>query len=1332
VGIGISALTFDFFFLTPRYHFSLAPTAYPRFIAFTAAAVVIRYLIRSREEKIRKNARELRELIDFIPHHVLLLDPTGRLLEANQMVLDYTGRTLEQMKNLETAERIRRDIHPDDIEKARGERQRSLAKGLPFEIERRALGRDGKYRWFLFRYKPLVDESGEVSRWLCTATDIEELKREDERLRLAVDATPAYIHTARPDGLVDHLNQRWLDYMGLPMDAALVFCDLLDIRKPQPDLSSWDFSSVIHPDDLAGITDTWKQIVTTGKPADHEARVRRFDGTYRWFLFRAAPLYDKDRKIIKWYGASTDIEDRKRAEEELRQKEIEIANQLRQVINTTPGLAWTAGPDGAADFLNQQWLEYAGLTMEKAIGWGFLIAIHPDDMPSMMEDWQTALSTGGSFETEGRVRRHDGEYRRFLFRGSPLRDGEGNIVKWVGIDTDVEDRRRAEDALRASEQSLRLIVDSIPGLVHAMTPTGEVEIVSQQVMDFFGKTFEELKDWTPLLHPDDHERVLAVWRRSLETGQPVDIEHRVLRSNGMYTWVHSRGLALRDAEDHITRWYYLITEIDERKKAEEKLRRSEAYLLEAQRLSHTGSLGCKVSAGEMIWSDETFRIFEYDGTTKPTLERILQQVHPEDRAMVQEQADHAMHDGEDCDLEFRLLLPDESIKHLHLVAHAARDEAGSLELLGAVTDISERKRAHEALRRSESYLLEGQRLTHTGSFGWRVAGKNPTYLSEECLRIYGFDPDKGMPSWEERLQRVHSEDQARWHEVIERAIEEKSGYEVDYRIILPCGTLKYIHVVGHPMFGESGDLVEFIGTAMDITERWKAEEALRESEHHLRLLIEAIPALIWCAMPGEGKVVYTNQRFCGYAGRTLDELLECKWMTLIHPDDVETTRLSWRHALETGEPHEITHRIRRGDGEYRWFRTLAEPLRDRENRITQWYGLNIDIDDNRKMEEDLRQSEEKFRLMIDTIPALVWCATPEGGPAFINKRMATYTGVAEDQSSKVARNSGDGSEPFSPIWYWREMMHPDDFDSTLPIWTNCLRTGDSYNVEFRLRRSDGAFRWFQIWGEPFRDQSGRIVNWYGINVDIDDSRKMADALRTTQARLARATQIATVAELSASIAHEINQPLAAVVANGDACESWLSTEPPNLERARLAVQRIIRDGNAAAEVIQRIRSLFKQTTPSKVALDMNEVIGEVLRLLANEVQRKKIVVETDLNPNLPKTLADRVQMQQLMVNLANNAIDAMEGMIDRPKSLILRSRRNGPDTILIEVCDHGSGLADVERVFEPFFTTKDKGMGMGLSICCSIIDVHEGTLWAQQNENEGTTFSFTLPILTEN
>jgi len=225
-------------------------------------------------------------------------------------------------------------------------------------------------------------------------------------------------------------------------------------------------------------------------------------------------------------------------------------------------------------------------------------------------------------------------------------------------------------------------------------------------------------------------------------------------------------------------------------------------------------------------------------------------------------------------------------------------------------------------------------------------------------------------------------------------------------------------------------------------------------------------------------------------------------------------------------------------------------------------------------------------------------------------------------------------------------------------------------------------------------------------------------------------QIATVAEMSASIAHEINQPLASVVTNAHACQTWLSHDPPNLERAQATLDRIIRDGHSAAEVVRRIRALFKEAAPVKAPLDMNQIVAEVLRVLSDELRDNSIIVETELAADLPRIAGDHVQIQQTLINLVHNATEAMAGLTDRPKSLVLKSRRQGEE-LVIEVRDHGVGIKDPALVFEPFFTTKESGMGMGLSISRSIVEAHGGRIWATANEDAGTTFSVALPLASE-
>src|SRR5437899_2176094 len=281
----------------------------------------------------------------------------------------------------------------------------------------------------------------------------------------------------------------------------------------------------------------------------------------------------------------------------------------------------------------------------------------------------------------------------------------------------------------------------------------------------------------------------------------------------------------------------LTKEVLQRQRVEKALLRSEAYLAEAQRVSHTGSFGWSVSSGHIVWSDETFRIFECDPANKPTVQVILQRTHPKDRAFVQETLDQVARDKKAFDFEHRLLMPDGSLKYVRVVGHPSTNyESGDFEFVGAVTDITESKRVEESLRRSEGYLAEAQRLTHTGSWVWRVSGRDALHLSEEWYRVYGFDPEAGVPSWEERLQRIHQEDRALWQTTIDRAIGEKSDYEVEFRILLPAGTVRYIHTVGHPVVSASGDLEQFVGSSIDVTERKRAE-ALRDGESRILEMI---------------------------------------------------------------------------------------------------------------------------------------------------------------------------------------------------------------------------------------------------------------------------------------------------------------------------------------------------------------------------------------------------------------------------------------------------------------------------------------------------------------
>jgi PAS domain S-box-containing protein len=369
----------------------------------------------------------------------------------------------------------------------------------------------------------------------------------------------------------------------------------------------------------------------------------------------------------------------------------------------------------------------------------------------------------------------------------------------------------------------------------------------------------------------------------------------------------------------------------------------------------------------------------------------------------------------------------------------------------------------------------------------------------------------------------------------------------------------------------------------------------------------------------------------------------------------------------------------------------------------------------------LRDRERELSQLVDMVPVNIRRLSPEGETIFFNKRLVDLLGMDTAQLSKRGMSGVAGT--------LRTFVHPDDAASLEETMRRSLATGEAYAARYRLRRTDGVYRWVEGRGEPVRDENGKIVQWYAISIDIDDemrAQQAEEALRKASDKLAVATQAASLAELSASIAHEVNQPLAAIVANSHACQRWLSAEPPNMERAKITVERVIRDANSAADVVSRIRALFKQSVETRTSTTLPGVIAEARDLIAEEAARRRVRMDVDVEDNLPLVAFDRVQLQQVLINLMRNGMDAMDSIAD-DRALAMRVRRMG-DVVRTEISDRGRGVEFPDKIFEPFFTTKQNGMGMGLAICRTIVESHGGRLWVENNDPPGATFIFTLPV----
>ncbi|HEU4890749.1 MAG TPA: PAS domain S-box protein [Vicinamibacterales bacterium] len=620
--------------------------------------------------------------------------------------------------------------------------------------------------------------------------------------------------------------------------------------------------------------------------------------------------------------------------------------------------------------------------------------------------------------------------------------------------------RQAEETLRANELNFRLTVDNIPGMVHTMTAAGGVEFVNHQILDYFGKTLEELNDWHTLIHPDDRSRVVEGWTHSVTTGEPYDAEHRVLAADGTYRWLHVRGLPLRDFSGNIVRWYNLLTDIDDRKRAEQELRRSEtrkAAILDS-------ALDCIVTI------DHQGCITEFN----PAAERTFG--HRRDEVLGQQLADvivpptlRARHrDG----LARYLATGETRVlgKRIEMTAVRADGREFPTELAitripldgppsftGYLRDITERKQAEEKLRRSEAFLVEAQLLSQVGSFSWQVATDEITW-SEQLYRIFGIDRDAPV-TFEVIASRVHPEDLPAFQEQVARSRQDGSDVQLEIRLLMPDRTVKYIHVVAHCR-EDSGER-EYIGAVQDVTQR--------------------------------------------------------------------------------------------------------------------------------------RHSE--------------------------------------------------------------------------------------------------------------------------------------DVLAKARSELAHVARVTSLGVLTASIAHEVNQPLAGIMTNAGTCLRMLDADPPNLEGARETVRRTIRDGNRASDVMTRLRALFSKKDFSLESLDLNEATREVIALSLSDLRRHRVILQSELADDLPFVTGDRIQLQQVILNLLRNASDAMVDVHERPRTLLVKTEPESGNRVRVTVRDVGVGLSpqNLDSLFDAFYTTKSGGMGIGLFVSRSIIERHHGRLWAQPNDGPGATFLFTIP-----
>jgi PAS domain S-box-containing protein len=717
----------------------------------------------------------------------------------------------------------------------------------------------------------------------------------------------------------------------------------------------------------------------------------------------------------------------------------------------------------------------------------------------------------------------------------------------------------------------------------------------------------------------------------LASGEPLENELRHLGINGEYRWFLVRAVPLRDAHGTILKWHGILTDIDDRKRAEAlltgekrilemvakgdslaqildslcRLAEEQAsgvlasiLLLEGNRLRHGGAPSLPKAYIDAIDGAVIGPAVGSCGTAAYRGEQVIVEDIATDPLWADYREAALPHSLRAC-WSTPVLSSQGKVFATFAMYYREprRPSTRDQEIIEQITYLAgvaiERKLTQDALRRSESYLTEAQRLTQTGSWAFSPGtGKTP-YWSDEAFRIWGFDPQLGPPDVQAVLQRIHPEDRERMRGLFESKFEgcRTLDVETDHRILLPDGTLKYVQGISHLVFDEAGGIAEYLGTAADVTERKRFEEALRRSEAYLAEAQKLSHTGSWAYDPAAERAIYWSEEMCRIFG------LDPK----------------------------------------------ASSLPDRE--------------------------------------------------------------------------------------LFQRMMHPDDRDKFNERVEKAYLEKTDFVQDYRIVLPDGTVKHLHEIGHPVLDETGKIIEYLGTEVDVTElklAEEGRERLRQIEADLARINRVSMMGELTASLGHEIKQPIAAAVSNAEACLQWLARDKPDLAEVSEAATEMVKEARRAAEIITRVRSLFKKDEIKREVLNLNEVIADTVSLIREEADRRAITVRTELDSEIPRISADRVQLQQVLINLMLNGLEAMK---DTEGELIIRSQRNDEGRALISVSDAGAGLPNgaSDKIFDAFFTTKPQGTGMGLAISRSIIESHGGRLWASSNRGPGATFYFTLP-----
>ncbi|MEO9229725.1 MAG: PAS domain-containing protein [Devosia sp.] len=1092
----------------------------------------------------------------------------------------------------------------------------------------------------------------------------------DTQFSRLVDALPGMVWTMFSNGQFDYVNSSWCEYTGNTFDEC----------------RGTSFRAIVHPDDLDRMAHHWQAIVAFGEPLELQARMRRFDGEYHRFLLQIRPLADEAGMSTMWCGVGTDIEHSLQLEDD---GEIPKA-ALHQLVNAIPTLVSLMTPEGALEFVNELSLEYFGASLEELKSWPAGGTVHPADLPLVIATWMDAVHTGEPYDIDHRIRNAAGIYRWFRVRGLPLRNQAGFITGWFVIETDIDDHKRNIILLAGENRLLEM-------LVSGYSFQQSLEALCQIVED----AFDECDAIVVLKDPSDRKLTLGA-----APHLPSAFLNRVL--DGPVT-IDSGPIPMA---------------------LELNIQVISADLCSETRWSAAGLSVLAVSHGlRAVWATPIRSPKETACGALAIYCRCPRSPTLQEQLLIQRLCNMA-----------------------------------SLNI--------DRHRSQIALKLAlEEATLSGNRLRAmidaVPGFMWCTeADGNVEFLNQHWREYTGqsLEESRGK-AW---IQKVHPQDVlpfiTYWDGMLKMG--EPGSFEARFQRF--DGTYRWFLVRAVPVLDAAGRVLNWYGQNTDIDDR-KRDEMLLEGEKILLGLIASGAALAqvlnaFCAL------VQTT-----LAGTLCSVVLVDPRQTQISTGEIRSPHLQLGAASDI--PNGLLEEVDGGAVDTDASpvamcaasgKAILSPDLTQESRWETWCSIalshgifanaSIPIMDehavvigvfsvlNREVRPIVTIGDRLVEQLVHLASIAIGRARRDAelkkSEAFLRHgeqvsrtgtfswRMDTDEIVWSEEIYRI-REVDPSVKPSFDLSVSR--VHPEDAPSLFELLTRARTSPDDFEHQHRLIMADGSIKHLHIVARAIRHEGG-WVEYIGALQDVTQRQQSDETLGKVRAELAHVARVASLGVVTASIAHEVNQPLAGIITNANTCLRMLAANPPNVEGARETARRSIRDGNRAAGVIKGLKSMFSSRNIVTDCIDFNEAAREVVAMLQGEMRNHKVTLQLRLAENVPSIHGDRVQLQQVILNLIMNAVDALSEVRGRVRHMHISTERDGIDELRFTVSDNGNGFKteDANQLFEAFYTTKVSGMGIGLLVSRSIIERHGGRLRALANEAGGATFSFSIPRLGDN